>query len=289
MSAAEAPAARTDNEGGFRAYWALGALIIGLALGAVANGLAEGTRTTVLEVAEFVGTLWLNALKMTVIPLVVALLVVGIAKGREAAMGGRIAGRAVTYEEFRDALNASLEAAGIELEPSALTDGELHGLTKIGGRIGSDEMVRRISSDRFTASAPEGSSVGFGNHKGRKLCRAGMPPSNGVQCSYLGGVSEVATARDCSIAQREAPDAAPGVLTDYEVEFVSNVRSAEATGAADVGRSNARGVVDGASAGARGMVGNAARDRADVGSRLRAGHRHAVSETTRLDPPLIRR
>lgn len=97
MSPAEAPAARTDNGGGFRAYWALGALIIGLALGAFADGLPESARTTGLEVAEFVGTLWLNALKMTVIPLVVALLVVGIAKGREAAMGGRIAGRAVTW------------------------------------------------------------------------------------------------------------------------------------------------------------------------------------------------
>ena len=40
------------------------------------------------SVAGFVGTLWLNALKMTVIPLVVALLVVGIAKSAEAALGG---------------------------------------------------------------------------------------------------------------------------------------------------------------------------------------------------------
>ena len=41
-----------------------------------------------LGVASFVGALWLNALKMTVIPLVVALLVVGIAKSAEAARGG---------------------------------------------------------------------------------------------------------------------------------------------------------------------------------------------------------
>jgi proton glutamate symport protein len=50
-----------------------------------------------LGVAGFVGTLWLNALKMTVIPLVVALLVTGIAKSREAALGGRIAGRSVLW------------------------------------------------------------------------------------------------------------------------------------------------------------------------------------------------
>jgi hypothetical protein len=91
---------------------------------------------------------------------------------------------------------------------------------------------------------------------GAKQCRAGMPPCNGVQCNYLRGVFDDATARDCSIAQSEAPDAAPGVLTDYGAEFVDDVRSARATGAADVGRSNARGTVEGASAGGRGMVSN---------------------------------
>jgi lipoate-protein ligase A len=85
-----------------------------------------------------------------------------------------VAGRPVTYDEFRDALLGSLETAGIELEPSDLSDGERHGLSKIGGRIGSDEMVRRISSARFAAEAPAGTVVGFGNHKGRKLCRAGV-------------------------------------------------------------------------------------------------------------------
>jgi lipoate-protein ligase A len=85
-----------------------------------------------------------------------------------------VAGRPVTYDEFREALLASLEAAGIELEPSGLSDGERHGLSKIGGRIGSDEMVRRISSAGFAAEAPAGTVVGFGNHKGRKLCRAGL-------------------------------------------------------------------------------------------------------------------
>jgi len=81
----------------FRAYWALAALIAGLALGAFAGGLLGGAREGALEVAGFVGTLWLNALKMTVIPLVVALLVVGIAKSAEAALGGRIAGRSVLW------------------------------------------------------------------------------------------------------------------------------------------------------------------------------------------------
>ena len=81
----------------FRAYWALAALIAGLALGGFTGLLEDGVRTSSLAAAGLIGTLWLNALKMTVIPLVVALLVVGIAKSAEAALGGRIAARTVTW------------------------------------------------------------------------------------------------------------------------------------------------------------------------------------------------
>ncbi|MGN6058741.1 MAG: dicarboxylate/amino acid:cation symporter [Sphingomicrobium sp.] len=88
---------RASGSRRFRAYWALAALLIGLALGATAGSWPEDLRSSSLGVAGFVGTLWLNALKMTVIPLVVALLVVGIAKSREAALGGRIAGRSVLW------------------------------------------------------------------------------------------------------------------------------------------------------------------------------------------------
>ena len=99
MSPKRSSAAPTTGQvgGGFRAYWALAALIVGLALGASADAWPETIRAPALGVASFVGTLWLNALKMTVIPLVIALLVVGIAKSREAALGGRIAGRSVLW------------------------------------------------------------------------------------------------------------------------------------------------------------------------------------------------
>jgi proton glutamate symport protein len=81
----------------FAAYWALLALIAGLAAGAMADVFPQGLREGLLSTASFVGGLWLNALKMTVIPLVVTLLVVGIAKSREAAAAGRIAGRSVMW------------------------------------------------------------------------------------------------------------------------------------------------------------------------------------------------
>ena len=93
-------AAATKSSGGsrgFRVYGALVALVIGMALGAVLGDVAPGLHETFVRIATFVGGLWLNALKMTVIPLVVALLIVGIARGREAASAGRIAGRSVLW------------------------------------------------------------------------------------------------------------------------------------------------------------------------------------------------
>ena len=94
MTEGSGDAARGRN---FRAYYALGALVLGLIAGMLSGKLAETARADALATASFVGTLWLNALKMTVIPLVVALLVVGIAKSAEAAQAGRIAGRSVLW------------------------------------------------------------------------------------------------------------------------------------------------------------------------------------------------
>ena len=97
MTRATAAPAREKSSSRFRAYWALAALVIGLTAGSLSGGLEPGARASVLGVAGFVGTLWLNALKMTVIPLVVALLIVGIAKSAEAAHAGRVAGRSVLW------------------------------------------------------------------------------------------------------------------------------------------------------------------------------------------------
>ena len=82
---------------GARAMWVLLALVAGLFAGAMAARMGDGLREPALQAATIAGGLWLDALKMTVIPLIVALLVVGIAKGAEAAKAGRIAGRSVIW------------------------------------------------------------------------------------------------------------------------------------------------------------------------------------------------
>ena len=71
------------------------ALVAGLLLGIVGTRLAPGVTADVVAVAEPIGALWLNALQMTIVPLVVALLVTGIATSAEAAKAGRLSARAL--------------------------------------------------------------------------------------------------------------------------------------------------------------------------------------------------
>lgn len=92
---AEASAAKAIR--GPRAWWVLLALVLGLIGGTLAAKGGDGLREPLIQVTSIVGTLWLNALKMTVIPLIVALLVTGIARTAEAARGGRIAAVSVAF------------------------------------------------------------------------------------------------------------------------------------------------------------------------------------------------
>jgi Na+/H+-dicarboxylate symporter len=69
----------------------LAALAIGLLLGIVTAGTAWGPRAA--DLVEPIGEIWLRGLQMTIVPLVVALLVTGIAEGAAAARGSRLAAR----------------------------------------------------------------------------------------------------------------------------------------------------------------------------------------------------
>ncbi|MFL6846010.1 MAG: dicarboxylate/amino acid:cation symporter [Allosphingosinicella sp.] len=71
----------------------LAALGLGLLLGILTAQLVVAPRA--IAILEPVGGLWLDALRMTIVPLIVALLINGIAASAEAARSGRLAGRAV--------------------------------------------------------------------------------------------------------------------------------------------------------------------------------------------------
>ncbi len=73
------------------------ALIAGLLLGIAAARLAPALGTAAADIFDPLGNLWLNGLKMTIVPLVVALLVTGIAQSAEAAASGRVAARSLVW------------------------------------------------------------------------------------------------------------------------------------------------------------------------------------------------
>jgi Na+/H+-dicarboxylate symporter len=93
---AAAPAS-TASKSGRNALVLLAALIAGLLLGIIAPRLGEGTSEPLVATAGLIGGLWLDALRMTVIPLIVALLVVGVVGGADAARAGGLAARAVVW------------------------------------------------------------------------------------------------------------------------------------------------------------------------------------------------
>ena len=160
-------AAATSVRGG-GAYRVLIALVVGLLAGAGAQSLGDGLREPALQAANFIGGLWLNALKMTVIPLVVALLVIGIAKGAEAARAGRIAGRTVLWVVIVCTASAIFGALMIELLtgmfplPQAQAQAMQAGLAGLdqsaatGPMPGVADFFKGIIPDNVISAAAEG-------------------------------------------------------------------------------------------------------------------------------------
>lgn len=77
-------------------FFVIAALAAGVVVGALAQETDAPWLTGALGVVESLGQVWLNALRMTVIPLVFSLLVTGIVSIADAAATGRIAVRSLT-------------------------------------------------------------------------------------------------------------------------------------------------------------------------------------------------
>ncbi|HEX8779518.1 MAG TPA: cation:dicarboxylase symporter family transporter [Rhodanobacter sp.] len=89
-------------------------VLLGLAAGALAGlalaAWAPGWAVQAADVAQPIGHLWLNALQMTVVPLVLALVVVGVNTASDAAASGRIARRTLVAIIAVLALGAAVAA-----------------------------------------------------------------------------------------------------------------------------------------------------------------------------------
>ena len=78
-------------------WWALGALVLGLCAGAWLGRAGVSWLEPLLGVLEPIGTLWINAVRMTIIPLVVSLLIVAVASSGSLRSMGRLGGSALTF------------------------------------------------------------------------------------------------------------------------------------------------------------------------------------------------
>lgn len=71
------------------------ALVIGFVVGASVAAMSPAWGARLAAIAEPVGTLWVNAIRMTVIPLVVSLLITGVASANDMRSVGRVGVRAI--------------------------------------------------------------------------------------------------------------------------------------------------------------------------------------------------
>src|SRR5262245_19876008 len=70
-------------------------LLLGLGAGAAAHVSGQSTLLGLAGIVEPIGTLWVNAILMTVLPLVVSSLIVGVASTADTRLIGRLGGQAV--------------------------------------------------------------------------------------------------------------------------------------------------------------------------------------------------
>lgn len=103
-------------------------LVAGLAIGMWLSRDADPSAVTkqVVAVLDTIGTAWINAVRMTVIPLVVPLLIVGVAGGDDARTTGRVGARAFAWMlgmlvacAIFSALAAKFWWAGFTVDPAA--------------------------------------------------------------------------------------------------------------------------------------------------------------------------
>lgn len=117
------------------------ALIAGLALGIAGAAFVPERALVAADWVQPVGTIWLHALQMTIVPLVVSLLITGIAATAEHASASKLAGRAfltfIALLWISTAIGCAVMLGLIEFWPlgdasAAALRGALQGTTPVG-------------------------------------------------------------------------------------------------------------------------------------------------------------
>ena len=144
-------------------------LVAGLALGALAAWAGWRWLDASAVVASAVGALWLDALKMTIVPLVFALLVTGISSAASAAAAGGVAARSLIFFAIlllaSGAIGALAAPALLELFPAPQAAAEGLRAAAAGGGAAVPaaadpaEWVAGIIPDNPVAAAASGAML----------------------------------------------------------------------------------------------------------------------------------
>jgi Na+/H+-dicarboxylate symporter len=141
----------------------LGGLAAGAVLGLALGAWNPAAAAQVADVVQPIGKLWLNALQMTVVPLVLALVVIGVNTATDAAASGRIARRAIVVFILLLLLGALFTAAAapalFALFPhnpalrSALDHAVVSGTVQSGPVSWSATLIAMVPSNAIMAAA----------------------------------------------------------------------------------------------------------------------------------------
>ena len=138
-------------------------LVLGFAVGALLRG--TDTLAGILQVAEPLGKLWLQALQLTILPLVIGLVYTGISQTLAAANGGTLARRAVTLFVivllFSGTMSALLVPAllGIWPIPEGAAAALSGGTADPGTVPGFAEILAAMMPDNIFAAATAGAML----------------------------------------------------------------------------------------------------------------------------------
>jgi len=148
-----------------RHWFVLGALALGIGLGAWIDHSGGEFAHAVASGIEAIGTLWLNALRMTVGPLVFSMLVAAVASVSDAMATGRLASRAIGWFTFlllvAGTLAVLLTQGLLALWPvdramaDAFIAGASQGATGAVTRIGWTEWLQQLLPPNIVAAAAD--------------------------------------------------------------------------------------------------------------------------------------
>ena len=140
-------------------------LLLGAVLGLVLDAFAPAAAQQAAAIAQPVGRLWLNALQMTIVPLVMGLLIVGVAQASDAAASGRIARRTLAW------------ILGLATASAVFTAFFAPFLLSFAPR--SDALTQALQAATGTVAAPEGSVA---------ASLAALVPTNAIAAAAQGAI-----------------------------------------------------------------------------------------------------